>query len=109
MGNFHDDVVVRGDVWQPRRSLSTQKLPKESIINSVVAAGYPAIFSRRSLCPVKSFSGVEMPPTFGWDNFEDIAIDWPTNIRTPIHSPSASPTAQVDHNSPVFPATPRLQ
>jgi len=32
-----------------------------------------------------------MPPTFGWDNFEDIAIDWPTNIRTPIHSPSASP------------------
>src|SRR6266404_600679 len=35
----------------------------------------PAMFlgNRRAL-GVKSFSGVDMPPTFGWDNFEDIAI-----------------------------------
>src|SRR5260370_41050235 len=54
----------------------TRITPRNSIIDSVVAAGlsrhlFIAIFVPSVL---NLFSGVDMPPTFGWDNFEDIAI-----------------------------------
>jgi len=47
-----------------------------------------------------------MPPTFGWDNFEDIAIGLADKYPDTDPSPSASPTCTNGSlNSPASPAT----